>query len=89
MEKVEKMFYFLAPIFKDTPRKLKIVSKVIFTLMCLGSFIFGISIWDDWGNRWLLSILIWIVGPLFAYVQSLILYTFAQMAEDISAANQK
>lgn len=80
---------FLAPLFQNASSKLKLFAKVLFILSCLGSFVWGITIWDDYHSRWVISILIWIIGPLFAYIQSLILYVFAQIGEDISKAAKK
>lgn len=71
-------------LFSNSANKLKLVAKVLFVLCCIVSFIVGIAIWDDWGLLWLYSIIIWVVGPTVAYIQGLLLYTFAQMAEDIS-----
>lgn len=79
---------FLEDIFSNSANKIKTVVKVLFVLGCLVSFIVGIEIWDDWGLQWLYSIIIWIVGPTITYIQGLLLYTFAQMAEDISATRK-
>lgn len=79
---------FLASLFQNASTKLKIFAKVLFVLSCLVSFVWGITIWDDYHNRWVISVLIWIIGPLFAYIQSLILYVFAQIGEDISKATK-
>lgn len=76
-------------IFENAAPKVKVASKVLLVVGCLVAFILGCSIWDDVHNMWLYAILIWVVGFLISYLSSLLLYMFAQIAEDLSFLRKK
>ncbi len=70
-------------LFLDAGIKLRMISKILFFLGTIGAILWGITIFDDWGYRWLYSIFIWVGVPLSLYVNCLFLCTIADIAEGV------
>ena len=74
---------------ENLPNKARTISTVLFVLDCIAAFILGISIWDDWHNQWVYSILILIFVPLTSYFSCLLICMFADIAESTADIQQK
>ena len=64
--------------------KARVLSAITFILTCIAVFIIGLNIRDDWGYISNYSIALWIVTPLFAYFNSVLVSMFAEMADDVA-----
>ena len=73
-EPYEKMFV-------NPGSKLIVASKILFIIGTFLALIWGISVFDDWHNMWILSIIIWIGVPAALYVNSLFLCAVGEIAE--------
>lgn len=75
-------------MFKEVGKKIKGVAKGWFVLQCIGALIGGIVLFDGDEDMLPVALLIWVLGPLVAWISSLMLYGFGEIV-DTAIINRK
>lgn len=68
-------------MFDNVGNKIKILAKIVFWIEVVASFIVGIALIAVTSHLLFVSVLVWVLGPLFSYICALFIYGYGELID--------